>query len=505
MGQPITNYDFLKFLNYGTQKKKWGNEHIDDYYKQRYQNVIDSLSQFRLFAFIIHDSQKHKAFDRYLNSEFHLLDFTTHDHLLFFAFVNPPESWVLKANDREYYKHIKNLYEFEGLSLKNPIRTQDSGEITSILASLFNIPLESLPALVITNDLSNKEFFWVQTNIYDIAHQLNQLGMFADNYPDVKNNWEIAEMVLKDELPNPLNINNITPVELSNTIARTLYDVLNIYLISHKEYDQIGLGYNELRENVNDSIIELQDHINSLKSSYIDEDNFDWKLFDDLNVLLVKYISSLNTKNAYSDKDFLKINKEYLETKSYDMLMTSKTVINMLDHQAKEMNSEQKFEFNIDYSSVGICMSKFFENEINLSIVHWIRKILGIDLPRYYERFQPSKDVIYRGQGMDRSVDFNSGSQRNFKWYPPALGQSHTAFKAILNDPYYKGRFEYINESSINQFLNDWNSLKEIRNRCAHAESIDKQTLNDLIKILNSLNKQRIFKTTYEMKKQLRS
>ncbi|MCX7878518.1 MAG: hypothetical protein N2510_07760, partial [Ignavibacteria bacterium] len=42
--------------------------------------------------------------------------------------------------------------------------------------------------------------------------------------------------------------------------------------------------------------------------------------------------------------------------------------------------------FIIEYSPLIICLCKIFEIEANLSLVHWFRKILGIEMPTYFKK-----------------------------------------------------------------------------------------------------------------------
>jgi hypothetical protein len=59
-----------------------------------------AVGQFKLFAFVIHDPERHANFHRALARQFDRLDFITGKKLLFFALVDPPAEWVRHARQR---------------------------------------------------------------------------------------------------------------------------------------------------------------------------------------------------------------------------------------------------------------------------------------------------------------------------------------------------------------------------------------------------------------------
>ncbi|MBK7695581.1 MAG: hypothetical protein IPI30_15065 [Saprospiraceae bacterium] len=81
----------------------------------------------------------------------------------------------------------------------------------------------------------------------------------------------------------------------------------------------------------------------------------------------------------------------------------------------------------IDYSPLIICLCKIFEIETNLSLVHWFRRSLNIEMPEYYKKHKedekeykitPSATVIRD----PRPIDFNKGY--GTKWIAPGIEES---------------------------------------------------------------------------------
>lgn len=54
--------------------------------RNEYTAILRSLKQFNLFAFVIHDPEKHRDFHNNLSSIFERLDHSTGHSLLFFCF-----------------------------------------------------------------------------------------------------------------------------------------------------------------------------------------------------------------------------------------------------------------------------------------------------------------------------------------------------------------------------------------------------------------------------------
>jgi len=158
----------------------------------------------------------------------------------------------------------------------------------------------------------------------------------------------------------------------------------------------------------------------------------------------------------------------------------------------KKMTSEENFD---DYSSVIIGYTKFFENEINVTLVQKIREHLGIDMPDYYLRHYPRHGYfIVRGE-KNLNVDFNRGNRRTGKYIPPGLGQSLLSFKTIMYDLNLD-----INEE---QFVELGLQLNNIRNRVAHPEITSKEDLRVTERLLRKLDTINIFEELIEIKQEI--
>ena len=145
----------------------------------------------------------------------------------------------------------------------------------------------------------------------------------------------------------------------------------------------------------------------------------------------------------------------------------------------------------IDYTPVAICLAKVFEREINLSIVHWIRQDLGVDLPGYFNKHQDQVDAIFSHPGI-RDIDFNKSGTNN-RWNPPAIGESQLAYRQVAQQMQ-----NWFNPPD--NFLENWDTIRKVRNQAAHTEYVGQESVRTIQHTLNQLVQGDIFTTLFKMK-----
>ena len=135
---------------------------------------------------------------------------------------------------------------------------------------------------------------------------------------------------------------------------------------------------------------------------------------------------------------------------------------------------------------------KIFEREINLSLVHWIREHLGINLPSYFNRYQSGITAKYKKGKL--SIDFNKGSYSDNKWISPGIGQSQIAFKAKVNEiERWLSKAGYTESTKVAFLIQQWNTIKNIRNNAAHAELVNETSVTQIKVALSALSSNGIF------------
>ena len=138
MGMPINSFEIIYTLV---------KHDLSDW---KYKQILKAISQFNVYAFIIHDPEIHKEFDKKLNNIFEQLDAQTLDKLLFFALVNPPKKWKDNvAVKRAYYNKLNGAF----FSDESVARTKELSLSILKLCYHLNIKYEDLPVIVYTNSL----------------------------------------------------------------------------------------------------------------------------------------------------------------------------------------------------------------------------------------------------------------------------------------------------------------------------------------------------------------
>jgi hypothetical protein len=184
---------------------------------------------------------------------------------------------------------------------------------------------------------------------------------------------------------------------------------------------------------------------------------------------------------------------ECLDTESIHMLKTALVVQDLLEFRSGIANS--LLEHEIDYTLTVIPLAKVFEREVDFSLVHWVRERLGIDLPTYFNKYQPEISAVFKPDlRRRRYVDFNRHKDGN--WIPPALGESEISCRSL-------GRRIRPQGWSVTRWkllMAGWHVIRVERNRAAHTEFIDKNSSMRVGSILNNLAGQKIFNSMCALK-----
>ena len=274
---------------------------------------------------------------------------------------------------------------------------------------------------------------------------------------------------------------------LELSLAKTLADVMSFIIADDNS---------EARQKALNTINELYDTLRNLKGerqrlNLAEESDEQEKLdgqLDNLSAKITSFVAHLNTQTNLNFDQFISIENRFLEDDSYLMLKTVHRVLNLFNNRG--FNG-----FPPDYTPGVICLAKVFEKEINLSVVHWIRKNLRIRLPLYFNRYDPKKGNV----GLD-GVNFNR-SHDNKIWSPPSIGRSLEVCKQI-NEP---GNMPDELVQNWCKLLEVWDVIKNERNRAAHAvDLVNKDSVQKVRKALGKLSSNGIFEKLYNMKTQYR-
>lgn len=151
----------------------------------------------------------------------------------------------------------------------------------------------------------------------------------------------------------------------------------------------------------------------------------------------------------------------------------------------------------LDYSSIVIGYAKFFEKEINLSIVQYLRSELGIEMPLYFNQyFETSNEFIIRLRD-DFVVNFNLVDRKTKKYLAPGLGNALNCIKTRIDA-------SSIHSQIFSKLYYQGKRLNDIRNRTAHPEFISKDEVIATRQIITDLYVNQVFIELLKLKAALR-
>jgi len=440
-----------------------------------------ALEPFNLFTFILHIPEIHKEFDYYLNNNFDRLDFLTGEKLLFFSLCDPPEVWIKHAESRNYYRHFRS-WELERLHYPfSQTRSEDKYSATLALANSLGISFNELPCIVVTKDFNSAEFAVLQTNHIDLRNQFSELGYIAR---ELKNDNIGLDNILK-RVRNFKDETNILEV----TLAKALSEALSFIVINNSDNQVESVSAKKQAKQV---LLKLLLELQQIKK-FQNQLSINKTVLVELSMKICLLLSNVKSNRPL---DHIPFDKNNFDNESYSMLKTAYRVSNLLTAERNNNEIIKNVPDEIlDYTPGIVCFSKVFEKEINLSIVQWIRKYLGIDLPEYFNRLQPGKTAEYT-PNIERGWPINFNSGRNFLSYP-GIGQSEHVFndlyQFLLNEINW-------NERNCNELRNFWSRIRAIRNNSCHVNLMSDIDLRNIKTCMIGLEERNVFRKLNELR-----
>jgi quinol monooxygenase YgiN len=462
MGMFLSKYSMLNALGYGADRP----------ILEETKKILD---RFKLFGLILHDPNTHSEFHSTLRHSFERLDFLTGRDFLFFALTDPPRNWIERNERRDYF----GIWETDKLlSPMNSYKTNDESISTYSIAQALNIDFDDLPVIILTNNFQFNQFRVVKTCSRHLESQMTEIGYFSsqkEKYFSLITDADFNKMIKGiDKCGGSYQISN------EESLAKTLSDFL-AFVVS------------ENRDSLDRKIAEIQ--IGNVITKFLENKDLqrDPTRYEQLNLFLLGCLSNLSRPNRNQEITI----DERCESESKIILKTFNKVFpffeplnNELQHFQHIANREKRMLHNrfendeiIDYSPLIISLCKIFEIETNLSLVHWFRKTLNIEMPTYFKKHKednreykitPSESVIHN----PRPIDFNKGY--GTKWIAPGIGESELVTQTFLKEGNLPAEI-----SDYDELLRIWAILRQYRNKAAHTENLRKQ---DFEKVYNAFS-----------------
>ena len=449
--------------------------------------AADIIKKFSFFAFVIHDREIHAKLDYELNEQFCRLDYTTGHSLLVFSLINPNNERV------DAYARDRCTQHF----IPNGEPTAINSTITALcVANQLGIPKEDLPCIVISKNLGANEFGWIKTSNLTLVDQLTELGFIADRKP----NQQLKDVLREIHAINKLDaINEPNYKTIHTSLANALTEVLDLLEINSPNYPPNSAA----SKRVIVTLQNLYNQIGILKNNLeLDPE------VERLSERLVMFLAQLPPKNNIVPvpvSNSLENNQPFLESDSFTILKSGEIIHNLLINNNIHVDYDPLFgRGRFDWFPLVLSVSKAFETEMNFSIVHSIRNILGIQFPEHFNKAQFGMDtallMIKNRNGKVWTINFNEIQEG--KWRTPSLGHSLRGVQKFKDKILTEEKS--MSPELLDSLISAWKIIIPLRNPAAHTAVVPLETATLIKNTIDNLLNAGHFKVCKDMKNKYR-
>lgn len=499
MGFPLSRYTVLHEL---CEDERFCHQ---DYY---------FLRKVKLMGLIIHDPDD-RVFEDEMQMRFGYLDQATTDSFLFMTFMGDPS-----LPSRNRYRGDEMGVDFERQTLNNVRREEGYGAVDLIyrLKEWLGVA-EDFPVLLLTDNLLGKEFDVVKISEKTICDQLVEIGRFCSECGDGKVNRESDAYA---KLLKHLDA-DARRVTLDQRMADIIRDALAPIAMKKRDYaysmqrarkqaysvlDRFSRRYKEAKENrecdeeeLSKSRDRFYDYLSSVveikKKKTVDYSQMfrNTRQSNTVNYTSFQTLSSFDREQSFDSPYLIDYNK-LSGTESFSKLSIKKfNSLSRLEFGEFEMNEEEKGIVegikDDDYSELSSFLGRFFENEINHSIVQLMRQSVGIPMPEYYmKRYEgPGSFVIETGTGtMKRPMNLNCwknyGATNICQMEWPTLGTSLYGWRKMTQ---VRKAYDKVCCGNPQKFDDNWYKIFQIRNIGAHPNPVSLDEFKTIFTAVNGI------------------
>lgn len=463
MGLPITKYTLLKAVA----------EDQDIFHGSSNTQKLNNFRSFKFYGIILHDPKHHQGFHAKLGREFKLLDHLTGQSFLFMGLADTPMEWV---NKRTYYREYRRVFDQDQPGERgSDYRSEDPSITTLTLAKALNIDYDDLPVILLTDDLRKKKFFAIKTSANTLVEQLGKIGYYCSKtdrpsmmsrpleYPSPDYSPHLQEQYWEHHSPDkdPAFSELLKDIDISGEnfigqiesgMAAVLSGILSVLAV--RKYP--GGESWDAKKHLESFLKEFAAHKPK------EEGPIDIAILENRLLALAGILANLR-ESKHSDYG-LRLHHD-CENESHIIMATFNKVAPIYSTLVgKRLNS-------MDYSPLLVCLGKIFEKELNLSLVHWIRNSLGIEMPDYFNKWKnsrksyvlsPSREIVHD----PNPVNFNW--KQDGKWRAPDIGSSEYILRSLVLEQ--KAPVEITDPDF---FLDKCREFRKLRNKTAHQELVN--------------------------------
>lgn len=453
--------------------------------KRKEEWEYESLKNFKLFCFILFHPTKQVDFNIFIEDNLHTLDSRTRGgSLIFFTLSKPTNKFIQlvqrRKDNREYINEIKAIEEGIGLGYNDDATLY-------VLCKDLGIPEEALPCLVITNDFSKDNIFFMCTNKRTLIEDLSELH-------------SIAEIEDEDNLINAIRENKKFQAigRLHKSFAEIIVEALSLNAVKDNRDTDINGAEDVAREKIKNlleeirliklQLLALNRNLNRLQD--IEENEILVNYESEIIKLVTRILNNYQGNISLTEIDEF---KNFFEPKSFEFLKSGFKVFKMFEN-----------DNDFDFSSSIMPFAKAFENEINHSLIQWVRDRINIKMPEYYCKYQPN----FFGNSIIAKKDLNKRDE-NGEWKALAFGEAKMVLEEFLRMKKYslisnKNKTVYFDKNQLKEFFMIWEKMRIIRNKAGHSEILQRDKSLLFKDNIYELLKKKYFDGLFKIKSMLR-
>lgn len=364
--------------------------------------------------------------------------------------------------------------------------------IISLVSQQLSIPQSQLPCIVITTSLHEKHpINIIQFDTKDVVRKLIKLGDIASGLRHlptrlVSDVEHIAGVISKE-----------MTTSFAEQVIRSEIDDISTNLLEIMDIGEYNDAVN-VRERL-DRYLGAINRVRARIAFLVDSDNFiQYNVFSHLaridgycahlwKLLATSMQFAYDTASEFPVQATL-LPLDGLEEESSVFLRTQQQIMNLYE----QLHDDEE---SVDYSPLMISLTKIIELEINMSVVHILRSLKGVEMPKYFNIYQPNVEATY--QTKYRTIDFNRLDRMRKQLILPGMGESYVvttgemqirvrdAMYAIICQHHDMSKPKW--DRAFKEFLDYWSKLYPMRNTVAHTHRVERSDYDSLVELMSAI------------------
>jgi hypothetical protein len=488
--------------------------------RPHHRQAVKAISPFSLFAFVICSPDEAGGVREVLEMHFSFLDVATADRLLFYAPVDEPLQWREQRTGHEASHALLEFHDFINYSCqsKDPPCTQHA------LAVTLGIELGELPVLVLTTDPRRNEFVVLRTCADHIRRQLLALGDLAQDIAPLQErtgNGAAYRLDPADLRRRGLDLcAGVYSPEMVESLADALHQVLTVALVhgsdwGHRHYASSSIP--QLLGSLRAKIANARGAVRSAGGTgavdTLDRaENQTARLLERLACYLPLLAGECiaSTSDVPDGWDAQSVRWVRLGDHVERILcgLPHHSFLDLDPHpQAAQWyggsvaHRQEPDRPAADFSPAAVCWAKAFEAEIQHSLGHWVRGLLGVELPRYFGKVQEGVSAVFSSGDGTFKLDFNRRRRPGEdEWKPPELGPLQGPVRYYLKHRPPPP----LDEAGQQTLFGAWETVRQVRNDACHAYAVPRDRATLVRRTIQDMDEALVLRDLAQLKARLR-